>query len=391
LHKATGQAAVTINGKHLYLGEYGSPKSRERYHQEVAKWVANHGAAPPELDPAAKFIGINNVIKAYLAFAEKYYLKPSGKKSSEVACLVAACEPLIDLFGTENAREFGPKKLKLVREHMIAKGWSRNTINKAIDRIKRMFRWATEEEFLAPDVHHGLQAVAGLKFGRTSAKESQPIVPVAEEHVNAILPYLTPQVADMLRLLMLTGMRPGEVVTMRPCDIDQSQETWIYEPAEHKNKYRGHRRTIPLGPRARKVVSKYLDRPTESCLFSPAEADKERSKMRRANRKSQLTPSQTKRRPKENGGRRPTYAFKNDSLRRAVTYGIAAANKVRDESNQIPDWHPNQIRHAVGTRIRARSGLEAAQVVLGHKHAAITETYAETSQAKAVELARKMG
>jgi integrase len=113
--------------------------------------------------------------------------------------------------------------------------------------------------------------------------------------------------------------------------------------------------------------------------------------MRRANRKSPLTPSQAKLRPKESGGRRPTNAFKNDSLRRAVTYGIAAANKDRDDTNKIPSWHPNQIRHAVGTRVRASNGLEAAQVVLGHKHAAITETYAETSQAKAIELARKIG
>ena len=187
LHKATGQAAVTINGKHLYLGEYDSPKSHERYHQEIAKWVANQGVAKPELDPAAKFLGINNVIEAYLAFAEKYYQNPSGKKSSEVACLAAACEPLIDLYGTENAREFGPMKLKLVREHMIAKRWSRNTINKAIDRIKRMFRWATEEELLSPDIYHGLQSVAGLKFGRTSAKESQPIAPVS--FPPSIIPY----------------------------------------------------------------------------------------------------------------------------------------------------------------------------------------------------------
>ena len=31
LHKPTGQARVRIKGKDHYLGEYGTPESRERY------------------------------------------------------------------------------------------------------------------------------------------------------------------------------------------------------------------------------------------------------------------------------------------------------------------------------------------------------------------------
>ena len=40
----------------------------------------------------------------------------------------------------------------------------------------------------------------------------------------------------MIKLQRITGMRPGEVVRMRPCDIRPSEDPHvaIYEPAEHK-------------------------------------------------------------------------------------------------------------------------------------------------------------
>ncbi len=35
LHKQSGQAAVTINGRRVYLGKYGSPKSHQRYEEAL--------------------------------------------------------------------------------------------------------------------------------------------------------------------------------------------------------------------------------------------------------------------------------------------------------------------------------------------------------------------
>ena len=52
----------------------------------------------------------------------------------------------------------------------------------------------------------------------------------------------------MIQLQQLTGMRSGELCAMRPINIDTSGPFWIYEPATHKNHWRGHRRLIALGP-----------------------------------------------------------------------------------------------------------------------------------------------
>jgi integrase len=103
-------------------------------------------------------------------------------------------------------------------------------------------------------VYHGLQAVAGLAFGRSAARETEPIRPVPDLYVAALLPFLSPHVAAMVKIQRLTGIRAGELVLMRPCDIDTTGDIWIYEPFDHKNRWRGHRKQIPLGPEAQRLV-----------------------------------------------------------------------------------------------------------------------------------------
>jgi hypothetical protein len=105
--------------------------------------------------------------------------------------------------------------------------------------IKRCFKWAVAEELVSPTILLGLQAVQGLRYGRSEARETEPVRPVADEHVNATLPYLGTVVAAMVRLQRITGMRVCEVTIMRPCDIDQSGEIWVYIPSIHKNLWRG--------------------------------------------------------------------------------------------------------------------------------------------------------
>ena len=54
-------------------------------------------------------------------------------------------------------------------------------------------------------------------------------------------------------------------------------------------------------------------------------------------------------------------------------------------------WHPNQLRHTFGTRVRKQHGLEAAQVLLGHTLADVTQIYAEKNEALAATVAAKIG
>jgi integrase len=99
--------------------------------------------------------------------------------------------------------------------------------------------------------------VAGLRAGRTDAREKPPVGPVSDEAVERTLPYLTATVASMVRLQRLTGMRPGEVVLMRAVDIDMGDPTcWVYRPARHKSQHHDRDRLVFLGPRARRCCGR---------------------------------------------------------------------------------------------------------------------------------------
>ena len=78
LHKGSGQALVQINGQRIYLGTYGSERSKERYRRLVAKHLQCNDASPP-LCASAADLTINELIVAYWRFAEGYYVRGSCK------------------------------------------------------------------------------------------------------------------------------------------------------------------------------------------------------------------------------------------------------------------------------------------------------------------------
>ena len=98
-----------------------------------------------------------------------------GQPTKELECMKEAIWPLRQLYGLTPAADFGPQSLKAVRQHMVTEqGLCRNVVNHRISRIKRVFKWAVAEELVPPSTFHGLQALAGLRFGRTEARETEP-------------------------------------------------------------------------------------------------------------------------------------------------------------------------------------------------------------------------
>ena len=67
-----------------------------------------------------------------------------------------------------------------------------------------------------------------------------------------------------------------------------------------------------------------------------------------------------------------------------------AIHRACDKAN-ISRWSPNRLRHSVATQIRADFGLEAAQVILGHSKADVTQVYAERNSQLAETVIREIG
>jgi integrase len=220
LHKARNCAVVTIDGRNHYLGSFDSPESHQAYARLIAEWKRTASVLPqtPTDGPAARLLTINELILAFFRYAQTHYVK-NAAPTSEQGCLKQALRFVRKLYGTSPAAEFGPRALKNVRQAMIESGRARKSINKDVNRVKRMFRWAVGEELLPAAVYEALRCVSALGVGRTAARETEPVAPVAEEDVQAVLPHLPPPVAAMVELQLLTGARPQEIIHLRPADI----------------------------------------------------------------------------------------------------------------------------------------------------------------------------
>jgi integrase len=284
---------------------------------------------------------------------------------------------------------------------------SRGVVNQRSGRVKRAFKWAVENEMVPASVYHGLLAVRGLQRGRSGARETEPVRPVSPAVVEETLRFLNRYLAAMVRVQLLSGARPGEVVIMRACDLDMTGRIWLYRPVAHKTAHHGHQRVIALGPQAQAVIKPLLVLDTRAYLFSPRQADRERQEWRRRERKTPITPSQAGRRRKTRPEKSPGERYSTGSYAHAVRAAVGAANRGRAcdlckglepaqrcaacQQMALPYWHPHQLRHTRATEIRREYGIDVARAILGHRSPAVTETYAEIDLSKAVEVMARLG
>jgi integrase len=396
-HKPSGLSFVELSGTRIYLGPYGTKTSKQAYDRAIAEWLANGRRLAGHADG----LTIVEMCDRYRKFAEKYYVK-----NGQPTCLhriKQAMKSLREIYGREPAAKFGPIGLKAVRERMIARDLSRHYINQLIDCIRRAFKWAAAEELIPAAVPQALSMVAGLRRGKTTARETAPVTPVDGSTLAATLPHLSQVVRDMVEVQRLTGMRPAEVCAMRPMDLEHRADgMWVFHLASHKTEHHGRRRTVAIGPRAHRILSGYLERaPSEHC-FRPIDAELARRAARHAARTTPVScgnrpGTNVRLRPKRTPGDRYDVSAYRRAIHRACDKAFPAPADMTADFRTLAAWQrehrwsPNRLRHAAATEIRRKFGLEAAQTILGHANMRTTEFYAERDLAKAMEIARSVG
>lgn len=347
----SGQARVRVDGKVIYLGKYGSPESKEQYSEIIEEWSQRQDA------PAS--LSVKELVLLYMRHADQHYRK-NGEPTSELSCVKIALRPVVAQFGEIEAHKFTPKMFKAVRERMIDAAYVRTSINQHVGRIKRMFKWAVSEDLLSVEPYQALCTVAGLQKGRTRAIESEPVKPVSEQDIDAILPHVTRPVRGLVQIQRHTGMRPGEALQLRGCDLIRGNEVWEFTPHSHKTEHHDRERIVMIGPKGQAVLHQYLKENPEAYLFSPRDASRIKK-----------------------GPRLPGERYTTSSYNRAIAKACKRAG--------IPKWKPNQLRHAAATRVRRESDIETARTVLGQSSIAVAEIYAEQDRERARRIMRQVG
>lgn len=438
------QAIVTLTdsatGKRrdYWLGEYGSPQSRELYYRLLADYESlgrrlpdKPDAAPggrPTVDPDVQTV--NNLVRDYWRRVARDFLPKRHNAIKSTIRLLRRMD------GNTPLNDYGPRRLRLLREAMIAgdaaaspprKPWSRTTVNDRVRIVVAMFRWGASQEMLPATAAAALATVEPLRRGRTRAAEARRVPPVREEMLRATLPHLATPVRAMVELQLLTGARPGEIVGLRAGDLTREPRSGLLVARlrEHKTAHLEKSRAVYFGPDAERVVRPFLaERSPGEPLFSPAEAEAERRERMSERRR---TPLSCGNRPGTNRRAEPARAagdaYTTDSYRRAIEYACARAFPPPEHLRpaELPGggretraefearltaaereelrrwggehrWRPNQLRHNAATRIRHEFGLEAAQLVLGHSSAVVTDAvYAERDERRVTEVLGRIG
>ena len=204
LHRPTGQAFVELQGYRLYLGRYDLPATRQKYHQVIAEYLA----AGRQLPVAPDVMTVVELLARFWTWAEGYYAQPDGTPTGEISALRQAMKPMKELYGHARAVDFGPLALRAVRDKMVGYGWCRSNVNKMVNCVRLIFRWATEHQLIPPGILEGLRAVASLKCGRSEARESEPVKPVSEDRIQAIAPHVSRQVWALVRFCSAKSFAP---------------------------------------------------------------------------------------------------------------------------------------------------------------------------------------
>ena len=373
-HRASGQAIVTVNGRDHYLGPHKSKASKLEYDRLVNQWLVTNRdprfGLPVHQNAA---LTVAELINKYRFHCEKHYRNADGTPTGSIETIKAIMKRLRERYGDYAADEFKPLAFKEFIKSVIADDCSRTYVNMVISKVKQMFRWGVSEELVESQTFERLDSVRGEQAGRSEARETGPVPPVADNIVDATTPHLPEMVQAMVKLQRLTGMRPGEVCSMKCSELTELDGVIIYTPGHHKTKHKGKRRLIVLGPKARLALAPYLGTGDEF-VFSP----KRSVSIEMVKRGIKRTP------PKTAGDH-----YTNDSYRRAIHRACEEQYGKEDKTHW---WAPNQLRHALATEVReVEKSFESVAAVLGHANINTSEVYAERNMKLAIEVMRKIG
>lgn len=262
--------------------------------------------------------------------------------------------------------EIAPPVLRRYQERLIKLGRKRSTINRNVGRLlgsdKRrgdsFFEWLVQVGACQVQTLMGLRCVGNIRRGRPGVKESKRILAVPAADLAATLRCVDKQLEEMMRVQYFCDMRPGELLGMRPCDIQwtEDRELLVYHPAKHKTLWRGQTRRIYVGAEAHRLIGENCQRLWGAVtLFGDADLPK-------------IGDPQDQRYIWADAERPGAPRFTRvQSYTKAIQRGAARA--------KVPAFGANQIRKRSTTDAGRRAGKEVAAQVAGHSDVRTTEKH----------------
>jgi len=374
-HRKDGRAVVHWNGKMYTMGKSGTPEAKIAFHRFCIALTNQCGQnrptyVPPVVSNDRDEVSIRELAAAFLDYVIVHKTKPNY---THYRILIA--DFLVAIYGDVPASDFRPLLLRNLRDELIrSRRFCRRQINDYTRRIRTLFKWGSQMEYVDPSKALALSIVEPLEEGYVGTFDNPDREDVPDDVVRRTLPYLPPILRAMIMLQRLTGMRPSEIFRMTVGSIDRESdpEFWLYTLAKHKTRKKTNRkRILPLRKDLQVLIAPYLEgKQADDTVFSPQQAMKER-------RGADFDVS------------RYGKQWTKDAYRTAIHRAIEKANRALPPDQQIPRWSPYSLRHTFATVAKKEVGLDKAQAVMGHASPIMTERYTHRELELAKEAARE--
>ncbi|MCC7395716.1 MAG: site-specific integrase [Planctomycetes bacterium] len=375
VHKATGQARVTLNGTTFYLGKAGTIEAHAKYAELVKTWLAQGQQA---IRPAATVVqlatSVREVFDQFLAHADATgrYSK-GGKPGTHYRRFEWIRDSLGAALGNPPVAKLTESSLVLWRDLLERdKGRTRPGINRLVACALLVLKWGRARGLVPKVVWADVSTIEPLKRGEVGDRpdHGKPRRAVTNEEANKVAAHASRQVGAMIRLQSMLGMRPSEVCAMRWADIDKAPipgdrtKCWTYTVPAGKTSHHGHVTRFLLPLAAQKILNEF-PAAANAYIFSPASAMAERRELLREARKSDPT-KQTELR---DSTARRDYADRwgVNEYRHAVARACRAAG--------VPCFTPHELRHGFATWAANTLSLGAASAACNHRSVATTQRY----------------
>ena len=292
----------------------------------AARAVDQHKAA---LDA----ITVRGLVDEYLERHARRNKRPSSKAEDERQ----AKKDILPAWSDKKARDITRREAIALLDGVVARG-SPVAANRLHALLSKMFKFAMERDLITASPMANVRKPGGKETGRKRVLSDGELVEVWQAARTLAKPD-----EQLLKLLLLTGQRRGEVAGLRWDEIDKAEKLWVLPAARAKANI-DHE--VPLADAALVLIAevprKREDKPL-SCLFPQRSTDL------------------------------PIVEFKG--IKRDLDMHIAQ-ERTKAGANPMPHWVLHDLRRTCRTGLsRLHIDSEIAERVLGHVPAGVRAVY----------------